>query len=165
MWAKGAKETVMRLLLAICLSEVVPEVTDNALLTKIEQQIDGRPWCPTPYCWLRPIDEEVIKKHTEAFAQLHFDQTILAGAFEAIVTQHYSTAVALIECGIRVSQQQGVAGAPHHLKMRLDTFRILGLIICTRQSTLLSKNGEDLKVVSEEIQRNLVCLATIFSLL
>jgi hypothetical protein len=37
MWAKGAKETVMRLLLAICLSEVVPEVTDNALLTKIEQ--------------------------------------------------------------------------------------------------------------------------------
>lgn len=83
---------------------------------------------------MRQTDEEVIQKHTAVFAQLYFDQTILAAAFEAIVSQHYSKAVAVIARGMQASAQQGVSQTAHHLKMRLDTCRILGLIICTRQS-------------------------------
>ena len=35
-WSKGSKDTVLRLLLALCLGEVIPVVTDPGLLTKIE---------------------------------------------------------------------------------------------------------------------------------
>lgn len=77
-----------------------------------------------------------MHKYRDAFIAIHFDQTILTSAFECIYTNNFGGAVALIEFGlaktaIRQDKSQ------HHIKMRLDTLRILGLMICTEQSKLL----------------------------
>ena len=66
--SKNCRETVARLILAFAMKEVIGDVADNSLLTKIEQQLQGQQSCPTPYCWLRETDEEVIKKHEDTFA-------------------------------------------------------------------------------------------------
>jgi hypothetical protein len=73
----------------------------------------------------------------EAFKSIYFDQTILTNVFECINHDSYDTAVALIELGIEKSNEKGTSPQTHHIKMRLDSFRILGLIICTRMSEQL----------------------------
>jgi hypothetical protein len=85
---------------------------------------------------LRSTDEEIVHKHRDAFIAIHFDQTILTSAFECIYTNNYSGAVALIELGLAKTATRPDKSS-HHIKMRLDTLRILGLMICTDQSKLL----------------------------
>ena len=101
-------DTVLRLMLGFALKEVAGANYETSLLAKIEQQLQGQEACPTPYCWLRPTDEEVISKHEEAFKSLHYDQTILAHVFEAIVNQNYGGAVGLISHGLSVSAKKNM---------------------------------------------------------
>jgi len=69
----------------------------------------------------------------------------------------------LICHGLSVSAKRNMGQKDHHIKMRLDTLRILGLIICTKQSEnlILLSHGPNNELV-EQIQASYLNLAVVF---
>ena len=85
--------------------------------------------------------------------------------FESILHQTFPVGIALAEFGIQRTAQEGVDPSKQlNLKMRLDAFRILGLVICTKQSEDLIKVEKETSSpeLIERIKRFYVNIAKVF---